>query len=209
MTGRRLYNGSLISTVSKLGKIFTCPTYTLELYDHFRCLHVLCSKYNYIHQVLSYSMDFKASQDLWDPLSKAVPGKFHGSGGHTKHDLLQDWANFHRSRAWQIVLFFNTDIVFFIHGDGKLYGDIYLSWQGCWLDIAQRGCSGSCSIWNDLGNHSLVDWPHLEGQTITHSVRRQTAVYPAGKTDWQRYRQSGRHLNRNRNRCITENVGSI
>ena len=47
-------------------------------------------------------------QELWNPLSKAVPGKFHGSGGHSKRNCLQDRANFHRSRAWQIVLIINT-----------------------------------------------------------------------------------------------------
>ena len=39
------------------------------------------------------------------PLRKAVPGKFHGSGGHsTKWNCLQDRANFHRPWVWQIVL---------------------------------------------------------------------------------------------------------
>ena len=49
-------------------------------------------------------MDFKAPLELWSPLSKAVPCKIHGSGGHSKHN----WASFHRSRAWQIVLILNT-----------------------------------------------------------------------------------------------------
>ena len=53
-------------------------------------------------------MDFKASLELWNPLSKTVPGKFDGYGGHNKHNYLQDWANFYRSQAWQIVLIFNT-----------------------------------------------------------------------------------------------------
>ena len=34
-------------------------------------------------------------------LSEAV---FHGSGGHSKHNCLQDQANFHLSQAWPIVL---------------------------------------------------------------------------------------------------------
>ena len=29
-----------------------------------------------------------------------VPGTFHRSGGQSKCNCLQDWANFHRSRAW-------------------------------------------------------------------------------------------------------------
>ena len=35
--------------------------------------------------------------------------KFHGSSGHSKCNCLQDQANFHRSRAWKIVLIFNND----------------------------------------------------------------------------------------------------
>ena len=45
---------------------------------------------------------------LWNPLSKAVPGKSKRSGRHSKHNCLQDQANFHRSWARQIVLIFNT-----------------------------------------------------------------------------------------------------
>ena len=41
--------------------------------------------------------------ELWNPLSKAVPDKFHGSGGHNKHNCLQYRANFHRSRPLKIV----------------------------------------------------------------------------------------------------------
>ena len=74
-----------------------------ELYDHFRCLQVIYSKYNYIYYVLSYSVDFKAHRELWNPLNKVVhvPGKCHGSSGHSKRNCLQDRANFHRSRAWR------------------------------------------------------------------------------------------------------------
>ena len=45
---------------------------------------------------------------LWNPLSKTVPGKFHQSVGHNKDNCWEDWAKFHRSRAWQIVLISNT-----------------------------------------------------------------------------------------------------
>ena len=51
---------------------------------------------------------FQSSWELWNPLSKAAPDKFHGSGGHSNHNCLLDQANFYRSRAWQIVLIFNT-----------------------------------------------------------------------------------------------------
>ena len=52
---------------------------------------------------------FQSSRELWNPLSKAVPGKFHRSGRHGKCNCLQDRANSHRSLAWQIALIFNTD----------------------------------------------------------------------------------------------------
>ena len=48
-------------------------------------------------------MDFKAPQDL--PRTK-----YHGSGRHSIRKCLQDLANFHRSRAWQIVPFLTLDI---------------------------------------------------------------------------------------------------
>ena len=62
------------------------------------------------YYVLPYSVDFKAPQELWNPFSKAkaVPGKFHGPGRHSKHNYIQNWAIFCRPRAWQIVLIFNT-----------------------------------------------------------------------------------------------------
>ena len=45
-------------------------------------------------------------RELWNPLRTALFGKFHRSGGHDIHNGLQDWANFHRSLAWQIFLNF-------------------------------------------------------------------------------------------------------
>ena len=65
-------------------------------------------------QVLSCSDDFKAVRELRNPLSKRVPGKFHGSDGHSKWNCLQDRANFHRSRAMPIVLIFNTAVWYVI-----------------------------------------------------------------------------------------------
>ena len=41
-------------------------------------------------------------------MSKSLPSKFHGSGGHNKRNYLQHRANFHRSRAWQIIIILNT-----------------------------------------------------------------------------------------------------
>ena len=60
---------------------------------------------------LSCLVDYKAPQELWNPLSKAVRGKFYGSGGHSKCNFLQDQANFHRSQACQIVLIFNGGLL--------------------------------------------------------------------------------------------------
>ena len=58
-------------------------------------------------------MDFKAPWELWNTLSKTIPGKFHGSGRHSKCNCLQDWADFHRSHAWQIVLIFSTALMLY------------------------------------------------------------------------------------------------
>ena len=57
--------------------------------------------------MLPHWMDFKAPGELWNPLNKTIPGKFHGSGRLSKCHCLQDL--FHRSRAWQTVIILNTD----------------------------------------------------------------------------------------------------
>ena len=52
----------------------------------------------------------KLPGELWNPLSKELPGKFHGSGRHSKCNCLSDRANFHRSphgkfnieRGWNV-----------------------------------------------------------------------------------------------------------
>ena len=53
-------------------------THYFWAFYHFRCLRgeVLYSNQNYIHYALSYSVDFKAPQELWNSLRNAVPGKF-------------------------------------------------------------------------------------------------------------------------------------
>ena len=60
--------------------------------------------------VLLISVDFKAPRALW---KFGKSGKFHRSDGHCKHNGLEYWANFHRSRAWQIVLIFNTVVYYY------------------------------------------------------------------------------------------------
>ena len=47
---------------------------------------------------------FPTPSELWNSLNKALPGKFYGSGGHSKRQCLQDQANVRRSRAWQYVI---------------------------------------------------------------------------------------------------------
>ena len=47
---------------------------------------------------------FQSSPELQNPQSKAMPGKFHVSGGHSKHNCFQYRANFHSFRTKQIVL---------------------------------------------------------------------------------------------------------
>ena len=46
--------------------------------------------------------------ELWNSLTKAARGRFHGPGGHKKRNILQEKANFHRSWVWKIILIFNT-----------------------------------------------------------------------------------------------------
>ena len=65
---------------------------------------------NYINLVLSYPVDLKAPRELWNPLSKAVPGKFNRYGGHSKRNCLQDRSNSQVSRTWQIILFFEIHL---------------------------------------------------------------------------------------------------
>ena len=43
-----------------------------------------------IYQILSFSVDFEAPRELWNQLSKAVPGQFHGPGRNSKRNCLQD-----------------------------------------------------------------------------------------------------------------------
>ena len=90
------YLGLHINSVSKTRKnIYRSEEQvTFELCIHFRCLQVLYSKSNYINQVLStYSVDFKAPCELWNPLGKAVPSKFRRSVRHSKHTTVYNCPN--------------------------------------------------------------------------------------------------------------------
>ena len=95
--------------------MFTCPLFQVNLHlvstvllSGFQSTVLLSGFQSCL--VLSYSVDFKPAWELWNPLSKAVPGPFYGSGGHSKSNWLQGRANFHRCCAWQIILISNTAI---------------------------------------------------------------------------------------------------
>ena len=107
-------------------KIQQCSVKKLEKY-----LHVPCTSYFFallsfqiftsplskikLHLLSTVQLSvFKAPQELWNLLSKAVLGKFHGSVQHSKCNYLQDRANFLRSRAWRIVLICNIATMYLI-----------------------------------------------------------------------------------------------
>ena len=101
-------------------------------------------------------MDFKAPLELWNPLSKAVCDKFHRSGGHGKCNCLPDRNNFHRSRAWQvIVLIFDTALCqIHIQVNMQYCGNI-LSYLGSVMSyytftIHSRVIQEKVYIWNDI-----------------------------------------------------------
>ena len=93
----------------KLGKIFTDLMY--KLHWDLRSFQMFTSHLFQIKQHLLSTVSpsgFQNSQGVFK-LSKAVLGKFHDYGRHSKCSDLQDRAKFHRFRAWQIVLILNTD----------------------------------------------------------------------------------------------------
>ena len=99
-------------TVSKLWKIFAGLTCKLlfsvtVISDDYKSF--ISNKITFTEYCLTQWI-FKAPQELWNLLSKGVPGKFHGSGGHNKQNCLQDRADSHMSRAWQNILVFNTGV---------------------------------------------------------------------------------------------------
>ena len=51
--------------------------------------------------------------------NKALTGKFHGSDGHSKHNSLQNRANFYMSRVWQIVPILTLHFFFSLEGNGQ------------------------------------------------------------------------------------------
>ena len=93
----------------KLGNIFTDLMY--KLHCDLRSFQIFSSHLFQIKQHLLSTVllsGFQSSPGVLK-LSKAVLGKFHEYGRHSKCSDLQDRAKFHNSRAWQIVLILNTD----------------------------------------------------------------------------------------------------
>ena len=49
---------------------------------------------------------FTAPRELWNPLGKVVPGKFHGSGGQSKHNCLHDFCDENKNLLLKICVFY-------------------------------------------------------------------------------------------------------
>ena len=103
------------------------------------------------------TLHLKSSVTQWIyPLSKAVPGNFHGSGKHSKQNCLQDQTNFHGSWAWQIVLIFNIvfatsshvlfliprDVPYLVYADPVPAGHLVLGMCG----EGEDAVSGMCPV---------------------------------------------------------------
>ena len=118
------FNGATVKVWEWINNFHPGPTYNLllSLFSRFGCLQVGYFKQNYIYKFLSYSLDSKAPREIWNLLRKVVPGKFHGSVGHSKRNGLQDRDNFHMSVTWQIVPILNT-----VH--------MYMSWSNAMLCV--------------------------------------------------------------------------
>ena len=85
--------------------------FTFEIYSHFDVYRsFIQNKPTFTKYCLTQWVS--KHRELWNPLSKAVPGKFHGPSGHNKRNCLQDRANIHRPLVWHIVLIFYTAVVY-------------------------------------------------------------------------------------------------
>ena len=107
------------------------------MFTHRKYEYVIDRSVKYMIKNISYISFETRFLLLW-----SVPGKLHGSDGHSKRKCLQDRANFHRSRAWQIVLMLNT-IMTSTH------------WSKCW-------CKGDAESWIIWDSQTEV----LEGAVI-------------------------------------------
>ena len=132
----------------KLGKIFISWTYKLLF-----SFTVISNVYR--------------SPEALKVLSKAVTVKFHGSGSHSKCNSLQDWANFHRSLAWQIALIFNTEnVTGLVHYFFQLWHGFFQKifimniWNVC--DICARKLGHSDCFQYGLCFSSSVLWESIK-----------------------------------------------
>ena len=108
-------NTKMINVIQrkKIRKIFTSPTY-----KYLSGFAVISDIYGSLIRNKTTSTKYCLTQWIWKlsralkSLSKAVYGKFHGFGGQSKRNYLQDRANFHRSWIWQIVPIFNTGHIY-------------------------------------------------------------------------------------------------
>ena len=101
--------------------------------------HVVCLLgVSYFWALMSFQMF------IWNQLSKdVVSGKHQRSGGHRKRNCLQDRADFHRSRAWQIVLTFDNDTIHDIKFRVRIQGFKQVYTKHCINTIATVVCQSS------------------------------------------------------------------
>ena len=84
------------------------------------CNETSCTVISYVNKSLIQNITLfvkyrlirwiQSPRDPWNPLQKAVSGKFHRSDRYIKGKYLPDRDNFHRFRLWRIVLILNTVI---------------------------------------------------------------------------------------------------
>ena len=74
---------------------------TCYLYGHFRCYRSFIPMKLHLLSAVLFG-GFRGSPGALKALSGAVPGEFHRSGKHSKHNCLQDRATFHRSKGFGV-----------------------------------------------------------------------------------------------------------
>ena len=104
-------------------------------------------------------MDFRAPKELYNPLSKTVPRKYHGSGGQSKCNCLQDRANFHRSRAWQNFLIFNTEVMHDDNYSGRASVASLALEQSCYQPSAREVTLRKLYI--KTHHDDVIKWKHF------------------------------------------------
>ena len=98
---REIFTGSVY-------KLFLSFTIITEIYRPLIRNKTVSTKYCLTQWI------FKTPSELWNLLNKSVPDRLDGCGGHSKRMCLQDRDHFHKCRAWQIVLIFNTEMGLYI-----------------------------------------------------------------------------------------------